>query len=572
MPPNTVSSVKAENTSIYDSSSCERSYMSQQTPPSPTPRTATAGIDAEHRNAYTTPPSDSPPSASSPALSYAKYAASSSSSSTSHHNPPPYATAGNSNYHHHHRHASNNTRTSSSEYSLVDSATTTPATNMMTEPAALSFTRTMYNNNILSLDKSSILQVDLRARIDRGFFLADNDWTCYRRNYFQLSTAFTLQGIGVIYDGQSLPCWVKKQQQQEKKKNNEEEEEQQLHAVERFMVGISSHVANSDKAVELVEYSPKRDKGPTNTPQPRPLTPGGNLTLSSVNGTPAIATFERIQFKSATANNGKRRAAQQYYVVAVNLYAQLNTGELISVASIDSTPVVVRGRSPGHYADGAAAAAAATAVTTTATTGTPTTVQAIVTTAATPTPTASQVPIPAAGNNHSIDHHQHHHPPPPPPPHPQQQACLPHYDYMGVPYAATPQPHPLPPPSYMAFGVHERYHSSPDLPVESAWHRASTGGYPPPHPSYCYDATAQQQQQQQQSPHPRQQHHPSLPPPHQQQAYYHDMWRHMAQQQNMAATTPTTTTADVKKNEMIMKRSLDDSDIDTSRNTRLRSS
>lgn len=27
MPPNTVSSVKAENTSIYDSSSCERSYM-----------------------------------------------------------------------------------------------------------------------------------------------------------------------------------------------------------------------------------------------------------------------------------------------------------------------------------------------------------------------------------------------------------------------------------------------------------------------------------------------------------------------------------------------------------------
>lgn len=346
--------------------------------------------------------------------------------------------------------------------------------------------------------------MDLRARIDRGFFLADNDWTCYRRNYFQLSTAFTLQGIGVIYDGQSLPCWVKKQQQQREVKKNHgddegNEEQQLLHAVERFMVGISSHVANSDKAVELVEYSPKRDKGPTSTPQPRPLTPGGNLTLSSVNGTPSIATFERIQFKSATANNGKRRAAQQYYVVSVNLYAQLNTGELISVASIDSTPVVVRGRSPGHYADGAAAAAATTAVTaTTATTATPTTVQAVVTTTTTTTPTPSQIPIPppAAGNNHSIDHHQHHQQHPQP-----QQACLPHYDYMGVPYAATPQPHPLPPPSYMAFGVHERYHSSPDLPVESAWHR----GYPPPpHPSYCYDTTAQQQQQQ--STHPRQQH------------------------------------------------------------------
>ncbi|KAI7878784.1 p53-like transcription factor [Lichtheimia hyalospora FSU 10163] len=530
MPPNTVSSVKAENTSIYDSSSCERSYMSQQqTPPSPTPRIAPTGIDAEHRNAYTTPPSDSPPSAPSPTISYGKYASSSSSTpGASHHHLPTF------NYHHHHhRHASNNTR-NSSEYPLVES-TPTP---LMTEPTSLSFTRTIYNNNILSLDKSSILQVDLRARIDRGFFLADNDWTCYRRNYFQLSTAFTLQGIGVIYDGQSLPCWVK---QKPKNKNDDEE----LHAVERFMVGISSHVANSDKAVDLVEYSPKRDKGPTNTPQPRPLTPGGNLTLSSVNGTPSIATFERIQFKSATANNGKRRAAQQYYVVTVNLYAQLNTGDLISVASIDSTPIVVRGRSPGHYADGAAAAAAAATATTTTPTGNPSTTT-VVTTSTTSTPQVPVASIPPGNNtSHPIEHHP-------------QQACLPHhYDYMGVPYAATPQPHPLPPPSYMTFGVHERYHSSPDLPVESAWHRAPAGGYPPP--SYCYD-----------TPHPRQQQHPSLPPPQQQQAYYHDMWRHMAQQQNLA--TPTPTTADVKKNEMAMKRSLDDSDIDTSRNTRLRSS
>lgn len=178
MPPNTVSSVKAENTSIYDSSNCERSYMryfcnnlhtllpvsglatdaqtrnhahsQQQTPPSPTPRTAPAtGIDAEHRNAYTTPPSDSPPSATSPTISYTKYAPSSSSTSSTlgaHHNLPAYTTSS-----FHHRHSSNNTR-SSSDYPLVES-TPTP---MMTEPTALSFSRTVYNNNILSLDKSSM--------------------------------------------------------------------------------------------------------------------------------------------------------------------------------------------------------------------------------------------------------------------------------------------------------------------------------------------------------------------------------------------------------------------------------
>lgn len=64
------------------------------------------------------------------------------------------------------------------------------------------------------------------------------------------------------------------------------------------------------------------------------------------------ATFERIQFKTATANNGKRRAAQQYYFLLVELLADVGSqhpDRWIKVAFRMSAPLVVRGRSPSHY-------------------------------------------------------------------------------------------------------------------------------------------------------------------------------------------------------------------------------
>lgn len=190
------------------------------------------------------------------------------------------------------------------------------------------------------------LDIRLYARIERGFFLADNEWTCYRRNYFQLSGAFTLQGIGVIYEGQELPCLV------------QHGEGGGLHPIRSFRLGVTARIANSEKDVPLIQHTPKRDKGPQTTPQPKPIRPGGNLTMASVGGASSqlTVTFERLQFKSATANNGKRRAAQQYYVLVMELFAELEgSGELITVATTESANLVVRGRSPGHYAEADAA-------------------------------------------------------------------------------------------------------------------------------------------------------------------------------------------------------------------------
>ncbi|CAG8673815.1 5168_t:CDS:2 [Dentiscutata erythropus] len=125
----------------------------------------------------------------------------------------------------------------------------------------------------------------------------------------------------------------------------------QFHPISQFLLGITARVSNSDKKIELVQHTPKRDKGPQMVPVPKPIRAGGNLNLSSVGSNSNIVTFERIQFKTATANNGKRRAAQQYYVVMVDLYAQTENGEQFRVATSTSAPLVVRGRSPGHYAD-----------------------------------------------------------------------------------------------------------------------------------------------------------------------------------------------------------------------------
>ncbi|CAO3663078.1 unnamed protein product [Rhizopus stolonifer] len=199
------------------------------------------------------------------------------------------------------------------------------------------FSSTKPFDNLYSMDRSTLLTVRIQAKMDRGFFLAENDWTCYRRNYFQVSGAFAIQGLNHYYADQETQSYVQL--------------DGVFHPVLHFSMGISARVSNSDKKIDLVQHTPKRDKGPQTTPNPKPIMPGGNLNMSSVGANQSIVTFERIQFKTATANNGKRRAAQQYYVCLVDLFAEIEGNQRVKVASCQSAPLVVRGRSPGHYSD-----------------------------------------------------------------------------------------------------------------------------------------------------------------------------------------------------------------------------
>jgi hypothetical protein len=59
--------------------------------------------------------------------------------------------------------------------------------------------------------------------------------------------------------------------------------------------------------------------------------------------------WKRLQFKHATANNGRRKGLQQHYIIQINLMATLATGDTVKLAEIQSGPIIVRGRSPRNF-------------------------------------------------------------------------------------------------------------------------------------------------------------------------------------------------------------------------------
>ncbi|KAI0404324.1 hypothetical protein F4802DRAFT_567686 [Xylaria palmicola] len=207
------------------------------------------------------------------------------------------------------------------------------------------------------------VKIDISGVIDKGFFMADGDWTCYRRNYFSCICSYNLTPHFPNATLQYIPTGAATPYQ-----------------VFGFAMSISAIISDSDsQSIDLVQHTPKRDKGPTAKPEKVRLLPkapqqthplglypehhtmaGGSRSIydggygQSGQGPYATEhTFERIQFKQATANNGKRRAAQQYYHLVVELYVDVGThtsgDQFIKIAERKSAKMIVRGRSPGHY-------------------------------------------------------------------------------------------------------------------------------------------------------------------------------------------------------------------------------
>lgn len=221
------------------------------------------------------------------------------------------------------------------------------------------------NLGVLTGVDGTTVKFDINGSIDKGFFLADNEWTCYRRNYFSCICSFTLNPD---YHGQQMQFTVGAGQSG------------QVFPVHGFAMSISAMVADNDThSIDLVQHTPKRDKGPvakpdkvrlspkapqapgaygqlgmygqadTGLPSSRPYDQGFGQAQTAL---PTEHTFERIQFKQATANNGKRRAAQQFYHLIIELYAdagEQSPQQWIKMGYRKSAKMIVRGRSPGHY-------------------------------------------------------------------------------------------------------------------------------------------------------------------------------------------------------------------------------
>lgn len=215
----------------------------------------------------------------------------------------------------------------------------------------------------------------IEAKIDKGFFWSnDRVWTCYRRNYFAVTVSYGFTpwpANGRLYLSRAG----------------------KVEQIQSLAVHLAAAVdGTTGKPIELIQHTPKRDKGPQLqmkkellAPTPPGKTHDHNYSLGgfhqqsntagpslpyqqemsdSTNSYPATAhssstyqhAFERIQFKYATANNGKRRAQQQYYHLIVELYANVQSPRdenpvWVKIATRSSHPVVVRGRSPSHYSN-----------------------------------------------------------------------------------------------------------------------------------------------------------------------------------------------------------------------------
>lgn len=158
--------------------------------------------------------------------------------------------------------------------------------------------------------------------------------TCYRRNLWQCSGQITLpRNVTHIVNEQG----------------------QRLQVLE-LVASISAVESIEGKSTEIISI-PWKSAVAQGTEDSKVASGPPNINLDLSTGQEQLDTnrvmlpisWKRLQFKHATANNGRRKGLQQHYTVQINLLGKVKTGELVKIAEIQSGPVIVRGRSPRNF-------------------------------------------------------------------------------------------------------------------------------------------------------------------------------------------------------------------------------
>ena len=193
------------------------------------------------------------------------------------------------------------------------------------------------------LDDAGQAWPQMSAELYGMFFVAEDvfggettgrpmELTCYRRNLFQISGTVTLSRSikGMLNEqGHHVPIFD-------------------------MFASISALESIEGKSTEIISVpwktnaaSSSEDKAGAAPPK-WPLDVSMNPELDPTCVSIPIA-WKRLQFKHATANNGRRKGLQQHYVIQINLMANLATGECVQLAEIQSGAIIVRGRSPRNF-------------------------------------------------------------------------------------------------------------------------------------------------------------------------------------------------------------------------------
>jgi hypothetical protein len=190
------------------------------------------------------------------------------------------------------------------------------------------------------------MSASLTAQLHGMFFLAESPWatpgetapptelTCYRRNLFQVTGNLMLpRGLRYVLteQGEQLP----------------------IMSQELTISATESVEGNSVKIISVPWKTPasgaptaedKTEKEPASIPLD--LMASQDVETEFVNFPIA---WKRLQFRVATANNGRRKELQQHFVVHLKVVASLANGAKVSICEVRSGAIIVRGRSPRNF-------------------------------------------------------------------------------------------------------------------------------------------------------------------------------------------------------------------------------
>lgn len=206
----------------------------------------------------------------------------------------------------------------------------------------LKFTQPEYDYALLDYNFRQV-SVSLTADLLGLFFTEKSAWVkpaentelmCYRRNIFQVS--------GSVVVPRAL-------------RNIVTEQTEQIPIVSQELI-ISATESAEGTPTKIICVPWKTPPNGNSTTEERSEKEPPAITLdptTAQEGDSNFATFpfhwKRLQFRSATANNGRRKELQQHFIVHLKVVATLATGGKVTICHTKSNPIVVRGRSPRNF-------------------------------------------------------------------------------------------------------------------------------------------------------------------------------------------------------------------------------
>jgi hypothetical protein len=235
-----------------------------------------------------------------------------------------------------------------------DTASMEPSSPEQVDNKLLGFSAPIPKASLVDDNTGAFTDIPMTAELYGMFFVAEDvfsetannngttnpgprplELTCYRRNLWQCTGQITLprQVSHVINEqGRNVPIF-------------------------ELAASITAFESIEGKATEIVTIPWKSNahaESESSMSRVNSMPPNILLDLSSgteIDNTRVSipVTWKRLQFKHATANNGRRKGVQQHYVVQISLLGKMKSGEWVTICEMRSGPVIVRGRSPRNF-------------------------------------------------------------------------------------------------------------------------------------------------------------------------------------------------------------------------------